>query len=125
MVPAGSHPQSFRHAHHLLSLVYNECRTLHLPPPQPFLGLAHEYITLLYQQPSNHTFSTCLDSVVQSTKGRFRFNLEDFVKDAGLDEPVAVNWFRIQNPTPASTSYAITSTLITTYSCSATVTATS
>lgn len=93
--------------------------------PQPLPGPAHEYITLLYQQPSNYKFPTCLDSAVQSTKGRFGFNLKDFVKDAGLDEPVAANWFRMQNPTPASTSYAITSTSITTYSCSATVTATS
>lgn len=91
--------------------------------PQPIPGPAHKYITLLYQQPPNYRFPACLGSVVQSTKGRFGFDLEDFVRDAGLGEPVAANWFRMQNPTPASTEYPVTRTSVARYSCSATVAA--
>ncbi|RAL01024.1 mitochondrial 54S ribosomal protein mL38 [Aspergillus ibericus CBS 121593] len=93
--------------------------------PTPLEGPAHDYILLLYSQPEDYSLPVCLESLLPATDAaRLGFDLDEFEEVTGLGTPVAANWFQVVNPTPASTTYAITSTLVATYACEATATAT-
>ncbi|EHA26646.1 26 kDa secreted antigen [Aspergillus awamori] len=94
--------------------------------PTPLEGPAHDYILLLYSQPEDYSLPDCLESLLPATDAaRLGFNIDEFEEVTGLGTPVAANWFQVVNPTPATTTYAITSTLVSTYACEATATATS
>ena len=94
--------------------------------PTPLEGPAHDYILLLYSQPKDYSLPVCLESLLPATDAaRLGFNIEDFEEVTGLGTPVAANWFQVVNPTPATTTIAITSTLVSTYACEATATASS
>ena len=81
-------------------------------PPEPVVGKPHSFISILYRQPSGFSLPPCVSYVLGvSVKSRLGFNLLDFVRATGLGDPVADNWFQAQNPTPATTTYAITTTL--------------
>lgn len=57
------------------------------PPP----GAApHRYVFLLYEQPADFNLKK---QTFSSLSSRIRFNLDKWVKDAGLGEPVGVNYF--------------------------------
>ncbi|KAL5044393.1 hypothetical protein BDW71DRAFT_209399 [Aspergillus fruticulosus] len=49
--------------------------------------------------------------------GRAGFNLDEFVRVAGLGDPVAANWFKMQNPSSATTTYAIAQMSTASYAC--------
>ncbi|KAL4996648.1 phosphatidylethanolamine-binding protein [Aspergillus recurvatus] len=74
----------------------------------PIEGSAHEYVVLLYLQPADFSLPECLRSSALPETGRAGFNLDEFVQAAGLGDPVAANWFKMQNPTSATTTYAVT-----------------
>ena len=82
--------------------------------PQPIQGPPHEYVAILYQQPPGYNFPSCLE---QQLTVRGGLDLQAFTRDAGLGSAVAANWFRVQNPTPATTTFKITSTSVLSYSC--------
>lgn len=92
--------------------------------PQPLPGPPHHFVILLYRQPEDYELPSCLDVVLPTTLGsRIALNLEEFVKVADLGTPFAANWFQVQDSTPPTTTYAITSTFIASYTCEPTSTA--
>ncbi|KAL4733254.1 phosphatidylethanolamine-binding protein [Aspergillus similis] len=88
--------------------------------PSPIEGPAHEYVVMLYLQPADFSLPECLQSSALPETGRAGFNLDEFVQAAGLGDPVAANWFKMQNPTPATTTYAVTQTSTASYACAST-----
>ncbi|OKL57043.1 hypothetical protein UA08_07378 [Talaromyces atroroseus] len=72
--------------------------------PQPPPGPRHVYVLLLFVQPSDFLFPECYSRVFPiSIPTRVGFDIGQFMRIAGLDEPVAANYFVAGNPTPAST----------------------
>ncbi|KAF2234989.1 PEBP-like protein [Viridothelium virens] len=85
--------------------------------PQPNQGSPHTYVAILYQQPSDYELPSCLDTQLSVRGG---LDLRDFTNAAGLGQAVAADWFQVQNPIPATTTYPITSTSVLSYDCSRT-----
>lgn len=70
--------------------------------PQPPRGTGrHRYILLLFQQPADFAIPAAFANIVhpQQTTDRSAFNLTAFVNAAGLDAPVAANFFFAENST--------------------------
>lgn len=75
--------------------------------PQPPRGTGrHRYILLLFQQPTDFTIPAAFAKIVhpQQTTDRSAFNLTAFVNAAGLDAPVAANFFFAENSTVTPSS---------------------
>lgn len=93
-------------------------------PPSPIPGPPHEYVTLLYRQPTHFSLPDCLRNSALSSDGRHGFNLGQFVEVAGLGNPVAANWFKMQDPSSAATTSSRddegTQTSAKSYACTAT-----
>lgn len=88
--------------------------------PAPNAGPAHQYVTILYKQPADYELPACLDGVLPAGNNRAGFNLQQFAGVAGLGDPIAANWFAVQDPTPATTTYQITATSTASYACATT-----
>jgi hypothetical protein len=78
-------------------------------PSPPVGDVAHAYTALLFAQPANFSVPAQFNDVLQS---RVFFDTKAFVEAAGLQSPIAANYFRVQNtsgtatqsfPPPAST----------------------
>lgn len=87
-------------------------RTLVLPPvasteasylqPSPPVGdVAHAYTVLLFTQPSNFSIPAAFRQVLTD---RAPFNVSAFRLAAGLENPIAANYFRVQNTTGTATT---------------------
>lgn len=97
-------------------------------PPSPSKGTphsVHKYVILLYKQPPKYSLPDCLRNATLSPAidVRAAFNLDQFVKAAGLGEPVAASWFKENNTQPASTTYPVTQRSTKSYACGSTPTA--
>ena len=66
------------------------------PIPPPFSG-PHRYIVMLYQQPANFDITHWDAQFVEpvSIPKRIRWSLDDFIKQAGLKDMLAANYFRV------------------------------
>ena len=67
-------------------------------PPAELPARPHRYIQLLFNQPSNFSIPTAFQEVVMMRRG---FDYAGFVKQAGLGEVVAANYFQVQNTSVA------------------------
>jgi hypothetical protein len=81
----------------------------YLQPSPPVGDVSHAYTALLFAQPANFSVPAQFNDVLQS---RVFFDTAAFVQAAGLQSPLAANYFRVQNvsgtatqsfPPPAST----------------------
>ena len=89
-------------------------------PPEPVPGPAHSFIGILYRQPPGFKVPSCLSHVLPPTvPNRIGFNLDGFVDAALLGTPVAANWFREVNASPAPAP-SITATKTDHYVCAST-----
>jgi len=83
------------------------------PGPAPGSG-PHRYVVLLYAQPSTFTAPANLSSQVDGVQ---KFDLSAYVKDSGMGELVAANYFTVEVGTDSTslpaTSSVVTSTLAT------------
>lgn len=62
--------------------------------PQPPPGTNHRYVFLLFDQPQSYEFPECFAHIPPQTKdARSGFNVREFILAAGLDPPVAINYF--------------------------------
>ncbi|EED15411.1 conserved hypothetical protein [Talaromyces stipitatus ATCC 10500] len=60
------------------------------PPPGP----AHRYVEVIFKQPERYELPADFEKFLENTiAARLGFDIEQFVKEAGLSEPVAGNWF--------------------------------
>ncbi|KAH8804392.1 phosphatidylethanolamine-binding protein [Xylogone sp. PMI_703] len=60
------------------------------PPPGP----AHRYVEVLFVQPEEYKLPEEFEKYLGNTiAARLGFNIEQLVKEAGLGEPIAGNWF--------------------------------
>ncbi|GAP90526.2 putative PEBP-like protein [Rosellinia necatrix] len=57
-------------------------------PPHP-----HRYTNLLWEQPANWQIPSAANSMLQSQK--LGFNVPNFIKAAGLSDPIAANYFNV------------------------------
>ncbi|RAL12612.1 mitochondrial 54S ribosomal protein mL38 [Aspergillus homomorphus CBS 101889] len=94
--------------------------------PEPTEGPAHNYTFLLFKQPQNFTvprqYSPFLATTSNTPYNRINFPLMEFVKEAGLGEPVAANYFQ-EAAESNSTATSSSSTTATTATSTATETA--
>ncbi|OAP60394.1 hypothetical protein AYL99_05396 [Fonsecaea erecta] len=96
----------------------------YMPPTPPAGDKAHRYTLLLYPQPENFDIPSSFESFFDSTDSdaRLGFDMAGLAAAAGIGQPVAANWFEVQNtsqPPPSSTtSTSTTSTTSTTTSTS-------
>lgn len=75
--------------------------------PRPPPNTHHRYVFLLFAQPSEYLFPDCFAHVFPETVGaRSGFDVAKFIQVAGLDPPIAMNYFIGRNqpaedePTP-------------------------
>ncbi|EXJ92275.1 hypothetical protein A1O3_00825 [Capronia epimyces CBS 606.96] len=83
----------------------------YLPPTPPTGDGAHRYTLLLYPQPKGFEIPTKFSSFFppQSTSNRIGFDIAGFANAAGLGDPVAANWFKVQNGDSVATTSTSTS----------------
>ncbi|KAF2870999.1 phosphatidylethanolamine-binding protein [Massariosphaeria phaeospora] len=72
----------------------------YVPPNPPVGDIAHAYTILLFAQPDNFAVPEQFAGVLES---RINFNSSAFVAAAGLAQPLAANYFRVQNLTGTPT----------------------
>lgn len=75
-------------------------------PQPPADGYAHQYVILLYQQPPNWAVPSNYSRVSPPANvyARFPFDMADFQRAAGLDDPIGTDYFRVLNGTADQTS---------------------
>jgi hypothetical protein len=73
----------------------------YVQPSPPVGDVPHAYTFILFSQPANFSVPAQYAGVVQT---RIAFNTSQFVKDAGLGEPLAANYMRVQNLTGTPTT---------------------
>lgn len=62
--------------------------------PQPPPCTHHRYVYFLFEQPSSYRFPICFSHVPPKTSdARAGFDMREFMQAAGLEAPVAVNYF--------------------------------
>lgn len=84
------------------------------PPPGP----SHRYILLLFVQPYGFVFPECFSDVLPLTKpARQGFNIEQFIKVAGLGKPIAANYFRVVDSHPVTSTLVATATSLSSADC--------
>ncbi|KAI9935052.1 hypothetical protein ASPWEDRAFT_175772 [Aspergillus wentii DTO 134E9] len=82
-------------------------------PPQPPPHSHHRYTYLLYEQPQSYTFPECFGYIFPTTpEGRGGFNVRQFMDVAGLNGPVAANYFFVINQGGVTASVTATTTSI-------------
>lgn len=100
-------------------------------PPGPSPGQTHNYIVLLFEQPSNfkvpESYTPYFSNITASVNNRIGFNLTEFTDATELKQPVAANWFRVSSPvqststasaSPASTQTTLSQATVSTSSAS-------
>lgn len=78
--------------------------------PQPPPGTHHRYVFLLFNQSEVYDFPQCFEYIPPKTmEARAGFDIRQFMDAAGLDPPVAINYFfgyrkpsHEEHPVPAS-----------------------
>ncbi|KIY00999.1 uncharacterized protein Z520_03665 [Fonsecaea multimorphosa CBS 102226] len=78
----------------------------YMPPTPPAGDEAHRYTLLLYSQPEGFSIPASFESFFDSTdsNARISFDMAGFAAAAGIGQPVAANWFEVQNTSQAVTS---------------------
>ncbi|KAJ9609567.1 hypothetical protein H2200_005894 [Cladophialophora chaetospira] len=74
----------------------------YIPPSPPGGDKAHRYTVIMYNQPEGFSIPSAFTSVFQDKSdlsNRLNFDIKGFVDASGLGEPVAANWFEVQNTT--------------------------
>jgi phosphatidylethanolamine-binding protein (PEBP) family uncharacterized protein len=62
--------------------------------PRPPPNTHHRYVYLLFTQPTAYQFPSCFSHVFPETvSARAGFDIREFVQAAGLDAPIAMNYF--------------------------------
>lgn len=88
-------------------------QSLHAAPyiaPQPPPGTHHRYVFLLFNQSQTYEFPQCFEYIPpQTMEARAGFDIRQFMLAAGLDQPIAINYFfghrkpnRDEHPLPSS-----------------------
>ncbi|KAJ5625340.1 hypothetical protein N7510_001649 [Penicillium lagena] len=73
--------------------------------PQPPPGSHHRYVYLLYAQPLNYCFPACFSHIPpENMAARAGFDVRQFMQAAGLDVPLAVNYFFGRNDSSGGSS---------------------
>ncbi|PNP86430.1 hypothetical protein FNYG_00132 [Fusarium nygamai] len=77
-------------------------------PPGPPPGQTHNYIVLLFEQPSNfkvpESYTPYFSNITASVNNRIGFNLTEFTDATELKQPVAANWFRVSTPVQSTST---------------------
>jgi hypothetical protein len=83
--------------------------------PQPPPHTHHRYVYLLYRQPRGYKFPDCFGHIFPKTvEARAGFDIRQFTDVAGLQFPVAGNYFYVDNSEPVtSTAHPRTSPVTT------------
>lgn len=81
-------------------------------PQPPADGYAHQYVVLLYRQPSNWAVPSNYSRINPPANlyARFPFDMADFQRASGLSDPVGTDYFRVLNGTAEQTSSIATAT---------------
>lgn len=81
-------------------------------PQPPDDGYAHEYVILLYAQPSNWDVPTNYSTInpPAADSDRLGFDMAIFQSASGLSDPVGTDYFRVINGTAAQSSTVATAT---------------
>ena len=86
------------------------------PPPGP----GQRYILLLFVQPSGYVFPECFSDILPLTiDARQGFNIEQFMQVAGLEGPIAANYFKVVNSGPVTSTRMATATSLSSAECRA------
>ena len=84
------------------------------PPPGP----SHRYTLLLFVQPPGYIFPECFSAMLPLTlSARHGFNIEQFMQVAGLEGPIAANYFKVVNSDPVTSTRVATATSLSSASC--------
>ncbi|KAJ5818945.1 hypothetical protein N7474_004536 [Penicillium riverlandense] len=84
--------------------------------PQPPPGSHHRYVYLLYVQPFKYRFPACFSHIPPKIMAaRAGFDVRRFMQAAGLDVPLAVNYFFGRNESPGQPSLSWLSATITSF----------
>ncbi|KIW32370.1 uncharacterized protein PV07_03922 [Cladophialophora immunda] len=100
----------------------------YMAPTPPAGDQAHRYTLLLYSQPKDFSIPSSFQSFFDSSDSdaRLGFDMAGFADAAGLGQPVAANWFEVQNTSqPATTTTTSSSSTTTTTTTTTTSTSTS
>ena len=90
----------------------------HYVGPQPPPGSSHIYVILLFKQPVDYVFPQCFSGIFPiSVPTRAGFDIMQFMRVAGLDNPIAANYFLASNPERVTTTQGVTSTFVSTALC--------
>jgi phosphatidylethanolamine-binding protein (PEBP) family uncharacterized protein len=73
----------------------------YLQPSPPVGDVPHSYTFVVFQQPANFSIPAQYSNL---TNNRVFFNVSQFVRDAGLGQPLAGNWIQVQNLTGTPTT---------------------
>lgn len=86
------------------------------PPPGP----AHRYTLLLFVQPWDYVFPECFEDMLPLTlSARHGFDVELFVRVAGLGRPVAASWFFVGDGGSVTATRVATATSLSSAGCQA------
>ncbi|OQV07469.1 hypothetical protein CLAIMM_11896 [Cladophialophora immunda] len=99
----------------------------YMAPTPPAGDQAHRYTLLLYSQPKDFSIPSSFQSFFDSSDSdaRLGFDMAGFADAAGLGQPVAANWFEVQNTSqPATTTTTSSSSTTTTTTTTSTSTST-
>jgi hypothetical protein len=72
----------------------------YVQPSPPVGDVPHSYSFILFAQPGNFSIPAAYANLTQN---RVFFNTSKFVSDAGLTQPLAANYIRVQNLTGSAT----------------------
>ncbi|EHY54130.1 hypothetical protein ABEF92_008286 [Exophiala dermatitidis] len=82
----------------------------YIPPSPPAGDGPHRYTLLLYSQPQDFQVPNSFqDFFATKNSVRVGWDMAGFAEAAGLGEPVAANWFRVQNGDSTGTTGAVSS----------------
>jgi hypothetical protein len=69
----------------------------YIAPSPPPGDSAHRYVQILFEQPDRYIFPPGFDKYLgKNPEARMGFEIKEFIRAAGLGEPVAGNWFLVQ-----------------------------
>lgn len=90
----------------LLVPATNSSGASYLQPSPPVGDIPHRYVFLVFARPDNFTVPSQFAAInpPSSTQARIGFNISEFVAAAGLGQPLAANYIRVQNTTATSTA---------------------
>jgi phosphatidylethanolamine-binding protein (PEBP) family uncharacterized protein len=64
--------------------------------PSPPPGSPHRYVQVLFEQPGRYSFPPEFDKYLgKKSEARLGFEIKEFIRAAGLGEPVAGSWFLV------------------------------